>query len=420
MQQSFDMSNNCTTVWLQRLGRNRLWDVGVVIVFVLRLIKLAVMLPSRANDLDFSHYYLASRLLLEGKSVYSTSLAPLYRQYGFVPFQDLSMETNSPPLLWLVSPLALLPPHQAFAIWVILEIGSLCVVFWLIWQLLGSKLSRRGWWFVCATVLASDAVYWHFYTSQVQLLLAATLLTAYALHKAGKHTSACLAVACAGVLKLFPFILLPWFVWRSGATIQGRIRRASIVLGFTTFVVLITGINQWKDFFQLGVPRLSRWALNFFPNHSIPSLVAKLGYTSGFFARSSIEGWWVSVTIGLALIGLIYLVCLRNSPRRDEEIEFCLLSTAMLACAGFNQSHYFVLMIFPIVALCTRVMADPSMARVAWFSLIVLLLNHLGPWGASGLDHHPYLKILANHNGLYGLVMAGVFWGTEWRRHVSA
>jgi hypothetical protein len=218
------------TLW-KRLAQNRLLDCGAILVAVLSLIRLAVMLPSRANDLDFSHYYLASRLLLEAKPVYSTPITPLYSQYGFIPFHDWSMVANTPPLLWLFAPFALLQPRQGFAAWVLLEIGSLCAVLWLTWRLLGSRLSGRGWLFACAAVLASDAIYWQFYGSQAQLLLTAVVLAAYALHRARKHTSACLALACAGVLKLFPFILLPWFVWRSGGTIRDRIRRAAIVSG---------------------------------------------------------------------------------------------------------------------------------------------------------------------------------------------
>jgi hypothetical protein len=128
----------------------------------------------------------------------------------------------------------------------------------------------------------------------------------------------------------------------------------------------------------------------------------------------------VSVAIGLTLFGLVYVFCLWRLRGRDAEIEFCLLSVAMLACAGLNESHDFIFMIFPTVALCTRVVSNPSVARVAGFGLILLLLNHLGPWAAPCLDRHPYLRILANHSALYGLMMMGVFWGMESRRGASA
>ncbi len=398
------------------LRDRRLLEWAAIGLIAVSLMRLAVMLPQRAKDLDYSHYYLATRLLLEGKSVYTTSLVPLYAQYGFVPDQDMPMVGHSPTLLWMFTPVAVLRPELGFWIWVGIEAVALAAILWLVWRLLGSRLSPRGWLIVVAAVLSSDAVYWHFYTSQVQLLVAAVILAAYSFHRSGKYLAACLVLTCAGMLKLFPFVLLPWFIWRGRGTLLTRLGRVAVVLASALSVVLLTGWSRWRDFFELAIPRISHWGLNMFPNQGLPSLIGKLGYRCGLFSRSSPVGWWVSVGIGLSLIALIYGICFWKSRGAEEEVEFCLLSIAMLAGGGLNEPHYFVLMIFPLVALSARVVSNRSAGRIVALLLILLLLNHLGPWDSFNFARHPYLTILMNHSGLYGLVIAGWFWGKEWRR----
>jgi len=103
--------------WWRRLMQPRIWDVGAALVAVLSLIRIGRMLPGQVCELDFSHYYVSSRLLLDGQSPYAAPMAPLYEEYGFVFYKEIPTATNPPLLLWLFAPFALLPPPAAFGAW---------------------------------------------------------------------------------------------------------------------------------------------------------------------------------------------------------------------------------------------------------------------------------------------------------------
>jgi hypothetical protein len=117
---------------------------------------------------------------------------------------------------------------------------------------------------------------------------------------------------------------------------------------------------------------------------------------------------------GLALTAVVYAWSLRT--RRDCEVEFCLLSVAMLVAGGKSPGHFFVFLIFPMAVAAVRVVAEPSAWRVAWFAATWVLLNNLGTVANPFLDRHIYLEIVANYTPLLGLLMLGVFFVNELRR----
>ena len=162
--------------WRQRLAQNRLPGPGAGVIALLSVIQMALVLPESAVSNDFAHYYLSSHLLLEGKNPYTTPLEPLYRQYGFKFHPKVPTGTNPPPLLWLFAPFALLPPRIAFAGWAMGEGVSLMVILRLTHDQLRERLSARAWWLICAGVVSSRPVFWHFCFSQVQLLVGAAIL----------------------------------------------------------------------------------------------------------------------------------------------------------------------------------------------------------------------------------------------------
>src|SRR5207249_2445046 len=138
----------------------------------------------------------------------------------------------------------------------------------------------------------------------------------------GKHTAACLAVTSAGLLKLFPFVLLPWFVWRGG---RGARSRAIIML--TVLIVLAAGATpgMWWDYFKHS-PSFLAEMVNRVWNFSIPSLVTRVGY----LASDTSQGFPQAASyilcgqlIGAAIILAAYAICLCGST--DMESEFCLL-----------------------------------------------------------------------------------------------
>src|SRR6266404_8352036 len=171
------------------------------------ILHIAHALPARANGNDFAHYYISSRLLLTGADLYSTPLQPEYERLGFRYTHPIPTATNPPLLVAIFAPLALLPPIAAFWTWVILEIFCLGWILMLTWRLSADRLSLPVRWLACGAVIASAPVYWHFFFSQCQLLIAAIILLAYWCLRNGRPVRACVAITTTVWLTLFPAVL---------------------------------------------------------------------------------------------------------------------------------------------------------------------------------------------------------------------
>jgi Glycosyltransferase family 87 len=406
-----DTAESALMIWLRRLGRNRLLNWVAVVLVVVCVARIAQVLPARSIRDDFAHYYVATHLYMAGADVYRTDLWPLYRQYGVEPPGDVpDVTAPSPPaFLWMFQPVASLPLRSAFLAWLAVEVVSLGAIGGMTRHLLRDRLTARGWWWVVAGTLMSGVLYWHFYLSQVSLLLAALVLAGYAALQAGRPVAACLAVATAGLLKLFPFALLPWFIWRGGGTMRQQSARAAIVLAFVAGMVWWTGVGMWRDYWVEALPVLRAGSLNRTFNFTLPSFVANLGLAGfGFAAPVETVRLWASFGTVAGVAVLVGAYCVAVRQRADTELEFGLLTVAMLAGSLRSWGHYFVVLIFPLAALGVRLAARPTPGRVLWFGATLAALNVQGTWQTPFLDQHLYLELLVNYVPFYGLVSLGV------------
>jgi hypothetical protein len=379
--------------------------LGCIVIILLGLVglgRIALMLPTRATHQDFAHYYLSSRLLREGASPYRLNLAPRHASYGFNA-DDLIDHTGNPPtLVWLFSPLAALDPWPAFLIWAGVQALSLMALLWGVWSLLRDRLSRETGIVLAALTCLSAPVYYHFYYAQVQLLLAALVLAAYGLHRAGRQHSAVAVITLAGMLKLYPLALMPWFVWRASASPRGRVWYALEAVLIAAGVVALTGPHQWLDFVQYGMPAINAYVMNRTSNYSIASCIANLAMAAGITAHPTAALWLhVGTLAGLAVIGLTYAVVAWS--RGDPELQFALLSTAMVVGSPMAWTHYLVLLIAPLTLGCLVLWPYISRTmRALLIALLVLLVNV----GAEGLlfGRSVMLNVVIGYLPLYAML----------------
>lgn len=397
---------------LQRLARNRLLDAGAVVLIALFLYKWAVILPSRWSGFDFNHFYTSGWMLLRGQNPYTTSVEALSHAMGFEFVAYLPVASYPPAFLWMFAALSALPPRAAFAIWAALELISLAAVLWLTYWLLGQRLSSRGRLFVAALTIVSPCVMYHLLFSQAQLLLAALVLAGYAAQRVGRQGWACVAISVAGLLKLYPFFLLPWFVWCGDGGARGRCRRLIGVTVFVLAAVALTGFGLWRDFLRYGLPlALADEAGRTF-HFSLPALVINLGYLQYNLhpPEEARQWWWTAGTlVSVGVLAAGYAVCVAS--RRDPEAQFCLLCTVMLIGTVAVQGHYFVFLVFPLTVMAVRIAAKPSVAGAIFLVLLVLALSCLHPPGSAFFGGHRFLYLLVSDVPLYGLLgLAAFFW----------
>jgi len=362
------------------------------------LVRLAAMTPACAARNDFAHYYISSRALLEGENPYRVSLERRYAQRGFEFDERIPHATNPPALLWLLAPLAALRPLYACIAWQTLQLSALSLTLWLTWVLTRRRLTATGMAVVAVAVIFSNPLYWHVYHAQVQLLLGTMLLAAFWLNGRQRHHTACALVAAAGLLKLFPLALLPWFLWNTGERWPTKAKRAAAVATGIGAAVLLTGPLLWSEFIHRGLDVVTSNAVNRTFNFGLPSLLGNLTQAWYDFQpppRAVTASRHVGVAAGLGLIGIAYVVCLLGAANRER--QFSLLTLAMLAGSATMWGHYLVMLVFPGVVAALSVSQAKSLLPKAVVAAAVLMILMAGTGTPLPLAGLPILNVALHY-----------------------
>lgn len=386
-----------------------LWFWLIVGLVVMAILRIAWMLPERARQNDFAHYYLSSRLLVEGHDPYRTPLKPLYESYGFVFDARIPNGTNPPPLLWLVVPFSLLPPAAAHWLWSAFNGVCLAACLAMIRRMVCADWSQRSWWAAILAVLISYPIVDHFVFSQVQLELAGLLLGAFGLQRSGRPRAACVLAAIAAALKLFPVLMLPWFVFSAATGFREMLRRTAIVAITGSLIVTATGLTFWQGFAERGLPVISMGTMNQWGNQSLPSLVLNIASTiQGLeLNRDSNRFWWTAASAAgaVTLIASYLAVWVTNAEPR---VKFGLLLLAMVISGATAWTHYLVFLIWPAVVVVDLAFTRPSPVRqIATGLMAILLVFPIGVYLNSALLERPILiTVLLNYFPLLGILLA--------------
>lgn len=360
--------------------------------------RIAKVLPERSRGVDFSHYYASSRILLDGGDPYASDLEVEVGRLGMDLEGLVERATNPPPLVALLAPLAALPPEAAYVAWTAIQVFFLAVFLWLVVAIAG--LSGRGAVYLVGAALFSLSVYTHFYYAQTQLLLGVLLLLALRWLRAAHPLGATALVTSAGLLKLFPFLLLPWFVWRAGRW-RTRWAAAGIAAGLIGAAVALQW-PLWLSFARHAPPSIAAGVRGLPFNFSLPSILIRLGVAE-----------LPSVLVGLLALAVGYGACARSGSGKLVE-QFALLTCVVVAGTATAWGHYHVLLLFPFALLARELSAAPTPARLAaiWgVYMTAIFLAHL-----PGVHGGP--RVLLAALPLYGnLGMAG-YW--VWRLSSSS
>jgi hypothetical protein len=386
------------------------WFMLVVVLLVAALFRIVYLLPSRANQNDFAHYYLSSRFLIDGEDPYRVPLKPYYETHGFVYNPRIPSATNPPLLLLVFAPLSLLPPGIAFWLWAGLNGASLAVGLVLTRRLVCADWPATSWWLAVAAVLWSFPILDHFAYSQVQLEIGALLLGAFHFQRTGKPGLGCALAAIAAVLKLFPVLVLPWFVFHSARNGKEIGRRVFIVGTVWLVAFLATGPALWQGFVQSGLPVISDWVMNQWGNLSLPSLVyniASVVLGDAFTAQSNRFWWSIASLSGVALIAAAYAWVWAS--RTDSRIRFGVVVLAMVLSGTTAWTHYYVLLIWPSFVAVDLARTYPGMVRRVLTAIMgLLLVVPIGGMAVAAAADQPFLvNVFLGYMAFYGAILAG-------------
>lgn len=226
--------------------------VLAIAVLVFRAIQFALLTRADQWGYDFSFYWTAGAHLLNGEPIYSAAqLAGPYAPQG----QDGFL--YPPPFAVAAIPLAaLFPADYRAAAWVWWTIGAAILVSATLAlhrsERLGERyplLSGRGRWLLIAAVLAFPPVIGELVLGNVHIVLLGLLTAAWLGVRRGDargESVAGAAVGAAAIIKVFPGLLVLWFlVTRRYRAVAGVIVGAAVLALVT---VPLTGIEPWLQY----------------------------------------------------------------------------------------------------------------------------------------------------------------------------
>jgi alpha-1,2-mannosyltransferase len=319
-----------------RMQLATLWIVAIV-VLAFRLLQFAVYTREIQWGYDFSYYWTASRHLLDGEPIYSaTQLAGPYApqsQEGFL---------YPPPFAAAAIPLvAVFPTDYRAAAWFWTALGAAILVACVLalWRAerLGERyplLAGRGRWLLVAAAFAFPPVVGELIIGNVHLILLGLVTLAWlGIRRAtvGGDWVAGVAAGAATIIKVFPGILVLWFL------LTRRLRAAGAAIVGAAVIVLvtlpITGLEPWRQY-PTVLANLSA------PNDTTDTLAPTV---------------WLAELIGftpariiVTVIGLA-IVALAARARYGTPRSFAIAVTVSVLIAPALYHHYLALLVLPFI-----------------------------------------------------------------------
>jgi alpha-1,2-mannosyltransferase len=334
--------------------------VGLVLLIALyyRINQFLFLLSAPQWGYDFSAYWLAARHLLAGQPIYTAAqLAGPYEPQALGQFLYL----YPPFLAVLVMPLAALSPQTygpAMGVWAAMGAVIAAAVVLGIGRLEGLVRDRTSAAFLLAAAFAFPPLVAELILGNVHVVLLGLLALAWWATRRpsrGGEAVAGIAVGVAALIKLFPAVLLLWFV------LTGRWRAAAWALGAAAVLALltlpITGLEPWLRYPQvilnLGTPANTTDALA--PSLWLSALMPAL------LARALV------IVVGLGLVAW-------SALRLDERASYGLVVAASVLLAPSLFQHYLAIMVLPLL-LGLRLAGDGSPA-----ARLALGASYLAMW----------------------------------------
>ncbi len=330
--------------------------VLVAILVAFRLVQFAIFSTQIQWGYDFSAYWTAAGHLLHGLAVYS----PDQLSGPYAP-QRQFLYLYPPPLAAAVTPIALLvPTDYRLAAWIwaglgaaILTFGSVAVARSV--DLIERVRSATGWgpWLIVSLAISFPPVVGELVLGNVHLLLFGLFTIAWLGVRRGDRAGeqwAGLAVGIAAAIKVFPGLLLVWFL------LTGRRRAATwVVIGGLLALVLtlpVTGLQSWLDF-PAALVNLSA------PSDTTDTLAPTVWLAA--VVDFSTARWIVS----LGALALLAWVARRSSTRASFAAAVVL--SVLIAPALYH--HYLAILVLPILLLL------PERRNLVWLAFAYLLMS---------------------------------------------
>lgn len=372
---------------------------------------------ARRHQWDFSHYYVAALAMRSGINPYTTDLRPLGQQLGL---EGIARATDTPFFLLCFEPLTWLRPAPAYWIWFAINAAALALAMRLIVRT-APRLDWRQLISLCGIILLYPPLSNHIFYAQTQIVILLLIVVAMRALESAHDRTAGLALAVAGLLKVFPLAMIGYFVMRRRWRALGWVA-IGLVAG-TEATILAFGAERNAGF--VGGTYLTR-SVGFLArpaNVALGSFISRMfWYAAGDVAMNPWLDWMRVLTVVAAEVTLIGLTIFASLPRAaatrgdaDTRGGYASRSFALWVVASIMLSptawiHYLVLLILPFMLIAAAGWNGSASARALWamaasYAVIVLSMAIAG--GAqSSLANRPHLKTALEECATLSLMLA--------------
>ncbi len=209
---------------------------------------------------------------------------------------------------------------------------------------------QMRWWSVfaiIALVVSCQAVLSQLYQGQLNFVILFLLVIAWVADRRGYQVAAGVAVGTAAALKIFPGLLLVYFV----ATGRWRAAVAALIVGLALNAVALAtfGLGPFEVYTREILPSLNVFRGSW-RNVSLTGYWSRVGVSLGL----PIIGTAGAALCQLTVVGIVWWVSRRAVTADDRDRAFSLAVIGMLLASPVAWSHYFVLLLLPLLLLWQR------------------------------------------------------------------
>jgi len=320
--------------------------------------------------LDFTQYYVASRMAFEGEAHDIYRRDHHYRAkaavYGAVTDTGTSMTNAYPPFAALcLAPFALLPFRPALLFFSITSLLALGAGVWTFFA--DDKTpARRD--LICAGLLITFSffpVYYSLYMGQINALLFLCIALTLYFARRMRPWPAGFFLGLATLVKIFPGVLIFFFAARREYRIVVTTVVSIAVLAAVSLTVCDAGL--YSTYVSEVLPRLAKGSA-FFRNQSLGGLFTRLlsdnGYLNALANHPALAYGLGAFGGALVLVAALFAAARRggSSPGGDLAFSLCLVATVL--ALPISWEHYGVLLLFAYLAILRLVVIANTVPRV--------------------------------------------------------
>ena len=354
------------------------WAEWVVLCFA-ALFLCVHSLPRAWQTLntDFPNYHTVARIAQEGydtSRMYEWSWIEREKDHRGVDVRVLGTLPLTPFSMLFAWPLVGLAPLAAKHAWIILNLALLLPIGWMLRLMTGLSCQRIG-----LVMLLSFPIYRNLLYGQFYILLLLLLTAACFSYLRGHRAVAGALVAIAAACKVFPLLLLIFFLQRR----EWRALISAAITGFSVVALSIAvfGVNVNRTWLEEILPWVTRGEGlgTYSTTASISAVLHRLFLSepqwnpSPWHYSPVIYALLAPVLPMLALAPAILLIRRGDESKRQMLLEWSALLMVALTISTMPASYHFVLMIFPVCVLLGILLQEK---RYGW--LLALIVAYLG------------------------------------------